>query len=411
MSHDRITVLEQRVAELERNLTTECSGRAAHATAGRARVWVAPLVVGLALGVASAGTTTRAQVAPTTATVRAPFRVVDSGGEAVFSVENVGGGARVTIKDRNSGSVTLGASDGGGFLVVGGAQGFVRMGVDFQGAGTGPTLELKSGAEDILSVTAKAVSIKAPLTVSPNNAPTLQIANRTIKVTGALSTHDADGNELVAMGRHSGGTFLRVGADKTGGVSIGRVVGGFVSVRGFGGKERMLLGFPDLDQGPVLQVRGDDGVSIKASLGVDDVGAGRLVVGDPAGARGVLGRAKSGGASFALFDNAGADYRVGFLAAPDNSFVRLNSQKNAVHLNADGGGAAVHVFNSAGSAAASLQSTTSGFGKFSLGNPAGDTMVEAGVSTDGVGVVRVGPKASCTTGALAQPCRIVGQKK
>jgi hypothetical protein len=153
-----------------------------------------------------------------------------------------------------------------------------------------------------------------------------------------------------------------------------------------------------------------EGSAVQASMSLDDNRKGIVRVGNSSGPRGVIGATRSGGVSLALYDSAGTDFRVGMLATPAESFLRVNSQGSAVHMNADAEGSAVHVFNKAGNAAASMISTPSGFGQLSLGNANGDTTVEAGTTTEGLGVVRAGPVMGGAVGIPGLPFAIIGKK-
>jgi len=162
-----------------------------------------------------------------------------------------------------------------------------------------------------------------------------------------------------------------------------------------------------------VHVFGANENDVQASLGLDAANKGVVRIGAATAAHGTIGATKNGGVSFALYDGPGPDFRIGMLAAPDMSYVRLNKSNNAIHLNVDGNdGGAIHLFNTAGNAAASLQSTRSGYGKLSLGNVSGDTMVEAGVTTDGLGIVRAGPRIGgpATNNLTGLPFAIVGKK-
>lgn len=54
-------------------------------------------------------------------------------------------------------------------------------------------------------------------------------------------------------------------------------------------------------------------------------------------------------------------------------------------------GGIIHVINPSGISVASLSATAAGNGQLQLTNASGQTMVEAGVTVDGIGVVRAGP--------------------
>jgi hypothetical protein len=264
---------------------------------------------------------------------------------------------------------------------------------------------------------ASGAKITAPFRVTSNDRPILEMTDPGLKMRGSLTVNNSAGNPAALLESDSvGGAILTVGDSfrKAGAVTIGAAGGndGFVGLATRAGKNGVLIGTPE-ERGMGVYVLGEDGDKVQASLGLDDGKKGIVRIGDQAAPHATLGHTKSGGVSFALYDGPGPDFRVGLLAAPDMSFVRLNKSKNAIHLNVDGNdGGAVHLFNAFGNAAASLQSTPNGYGRLSIGNVSGDTMVEAGVTTDGLGIVRAGPRIGgpATNNLTGLPFAIVGKK-
>ncbi|MES1255420.1 MAG: hypothetical protein ABUS56_07430 [Acidobacteriota bacterium] len=99
------------------------------------------------------------------------------------------------------------------------------------------------------------------------------------------------------------------------------------------------------------------------------------------------------------------------LAEPDGGALVLGRGNTSSHgAFFDGATGELDIFNSGGFAAVALRAGVTGAGRLTLGNTAGDTVVEAGSTVDGIGIVRVGPRANCPSGGLALPCRIVGRK-
>jgi hypothetical protein len=87
--------------------------------------------------------------------------------------------------------------------------------------------------------------------------------------------------------------------------------------------------------------------------------------------------------------------------------LRTPGSKASVFLQAAG---QMDLFNAGGTAAFSVTARTAGNGRLTLGDADGNTMVEAGSSRDGVGIVRAGPRLGGTTGTLVPPTALVGQK-
>jgi hypothetical protein len=351
MSVERLTALEHRVAVLERRQRSSL------------------VIAGAGCAVLALASLIPATHAQSPSQVRAPFSVVNAGGQEIFSVTQAGSNTRVSIVDRGTVITTWSADAEGAELSLGVAKskGLARLAVDFNGADTGPSLLLADSTDELLAVEKGSVEISAPLTVSPKDTPVLKVEPDSVTVTSTVNVRASKGGNRASLGPTS------------------------------------------------LSIHGGDGASVAASLGLDTVGRGRLVVGLPSGPRGVLGQPADGGISFALFDGPGAQYRIGMLASPQSSsFLRLYSGKRQIELNVNPASGSLHLFNDAGYAAASIDATPGGFGKISLGDAAGDAVVEAGLTTDGLGVVRTGPDMGGTTGAmsggLVVPRAILGRR-
>jgi hypothetical protein len=80
----------------------------------------------------------------------------------------------------------------------------------------------------------------------------------------------------------------------------------------------------------------------------------------------------------------------------------------------DAAKAEINLFNTRGYAAIALKSGESGAGRLTIGDRNGGTVVEAGSTIEGIGIVRVGPRLGGTTGVtqggMVLPNAIVGQK-
>jgi hypothetical protein len=88
--------------------------------------------------------------------------------------------------------------------------------------------------------------------------------------------------------------------------------------------------------------------------------------------------------------------------------LRTPGSKSSIFLQAAG---QIDLFNKGGTAAFSVTARTAGNGRWTLGDAAGNTVVEAGSTTDGIGIVRAGPRlVAPTTNALTIPTSIVGKK-
>jgi hypothetical protein len=88
--------------------------------------------------------------------------------------------------------------------------------------------------------------------------------------------------------------------------------------------------------------------------------------------------------------------------------LRTPGSKSSIFLQ---GAGQIDLFNKGGTSAFSVTARTAGNGRWTLGDAAGNTVVEAGSTTDGIGIVRAGPRlVTPTTNALTIPTSIVGKK-
>jgi hypothetical protein len=219
---------------------------------------------------------------------------------------------------------------------------------------------------------------------------------------------------IVATGE--GRAKLTLGNEARGAVmaGTGNSGNGYIVVHGKDGKPAIDMGTEN-GRPMGVYVLGADGVRVQAGLGIDEAQRGILRIGEPAGLRGTLGFTKSGnGISFGLFDKPGPDARVALYAAADGSSLQLKSPSGGIDLNTDGTGSLLGLSNVKGSAAVALEMRTSGAGRVTIGDAAGNTVVEAGVTIEGLGVVRAGPDLGGTTGAmsggLVVPRAILGRR-
>jgi hypothetical protein len=146
------------------------------------------------------------------------------------------------------------------------------------------------------------------------------------------------------------------------------------------------------------------------SVGAD---GGRLRVFDKAGTAvgGVFGSAKGGG--IALTGPGGGFSAVSLGVNKAGGTVRVFAASGGparAALEADAATGGVTAYDQQGNPAAILASVTGGSGILQLLN-GGVTMVEAGTSTDGVGLVQAGPKAGTFPDAFVPPSRIIGKSR
>jgi hypothetical protein len=349
-------------------------------------------VAGMWFGSAALSPVHAQQSTPAIHQLEAPFVVTDRNGQALFRVD--GSGTLVRGSLNVSGPATP-------FILIGDrAKGSVEIGVGNGGSGF------------VLTRTPAGVN---SLSLGPYGGwPTgMYVLDNTGETPRASLTAGR-----VFAGEEGKGAFY---------AGVGNSGQGYLLTRWANGGDAFRLG--SYDGNPLaIAVLNSDGKQ-QASLGLDSSGMGILRVGSSDGPRTVAGVA-SGGASLALYDTAGTQYRIGLLGSSASTFLHLRTgdrsirfdteaagsslrvaaAKRSVQVNVNAEGGAVHVFNTAGNAVGSLTENASGRGRLSLGDAGGQTIVEAGSTADGLGVVRAGPSFGATSVPGMPPSALLGHK-
>ena len=137
----------------------------------------------------------------------------------------------------------------------------------------------------------------------------------------------------------------------------------------------------------------------------DDTQQPRLLIGNPVGARVVLGMTKDETPNVVLYtrDNRYRAAMMGDVASPQ---VMLSSSAKSVVLT----GGALQFNNTDNTPIVTLGLSENGNGRLQLADAAGTTMVEAGTNASGFGIVRAGPQFGGPVGSLTIPWHIQGRK-
>ena len=140
----------------------------------------------------------------------------------------------------------------------------------------------------------------------------------------------------------------------------------------------------------------------------DDTQQPRLVIGNPVGARVVLGMTKEENPNVVLYtrDNR---FRAAMMGDAEHPQIMLSSRPGtAILMMQDAGG--LLQFNNNANAIVTLGLSENGNGRLQLADAAGTTMVEAGTNASGFGIVRAGPQYGGAVGSLTIPWQIQGRK-
>ena len=140
----------------------------------------------------------------------------------------------------------------------------------------------------------------------------------------------------------------------------------------------------------------------------EDTGQGRLVIGNPVGARVVLGMAKDETPNVVLYSRDNR-FRGAMMGDVEHPQIVLGSSAGtaALMMNKTGG---VLQFTNNTSPIVTLGLSENGNGRLQIADAAGTTMVEAGTSANGFGIVRAGPQFGGPVGSLTIPWHIQGRK-
>ena len=296
----------------------------------------------------------------------APFQITDRAGRVLLSVTTQPDGQiNVRVGDRGAGGAFLGVGKSG--------AGFV--GVDSPNGNTGAALGQSAGGPMGVRVFGPdGITVQASLALDPTNRGRLQL--------GDIKTASVE----AGVGQ-SGSGFVSVdGADGTIGAFIGQYRKAQMSVSVMGTGEMPVATMFSDKLGGNVRVMNPQGTPVGGLFSEEE--GGGLVLTGPAGGQSVvdLGVRDSGG-SVRVFSVGGSPARAA-----------LEADSKTGHLS---------TYNGEGRPVVTMMSMPGGSGRIQvLSN--GTTVVEAGVTTDGVGEVRAGPAAPRAVGALAIPYRIVG---
>jgi hypothetical protein len=288
-------------------------------------------------------------------TVTAPFTVLDKNRNAILRVEgNVKEGADLTLGGSSSGTIALNTARSAAALsVMAAGQPEVRL----------VSSDSDTGVEVVKSGSAKTLN-----------------STRLFRIAFLGRTDDADdAGAVVTVNNALGDPVAALAAKASGGE---------------------------------VQVGSADGAATGAELSVNAEG-GRLRVFDKSGAAvgGVFGSAKGGG--LALTGPGGGFSAVSLGVNTGGGAVRVYSASGGparAALEADAATGGVTAYDQQGNPAATLASVTGGSGILQLLS-GGTTMVEAGTTEDGLGLVRAGPATGGVIGTIVPPHTLMGRKQ
>jgi hypothetical protein len=361
-------------------------------------------------------------------TVKAPFVVTDDAGKAIFRVMGAssGGQNRFELLSANGTEAVSGfenAGGGGGGLVARGASGNANNGIGFTHEADGTATFLATGAD---------------------GRPKFKYSKEGLVATGPVTIVDAAGRKLIDMsdaGGAGGARGLHVYNTAGKGVASVFVVlgsdGGGVTALGAAGTPTNGIGFTHESDGTAtLLAIGPDGkprfkysseglVATGPMTLFDAAGKGLLKVAErvsPGDARITIGGGDKGNVAVNVA-NAGGTAVAGLGEAGIGGGVTWTSSATGTIRAIVSGTGQIHVANDAGVTLATMVAEQTGTftirnptnvtiaklgagqrgGILQLANEGGNATVEAGVLSDGVGVVRAYPLGNPALGLVGMP--------
>lgn len=270
-------------------------------------------------------------------------------------------------------------------------------------------------------------------------APGILVSASAASGDASLSLLDKGGSpriELANLSKESGIALYDERSELRAGLGLDGVIETFDE----SGKPILIVG-PDVSKSDAALRLGkdEDGMAVVvgpgpdvARLGSDEEGGGELTVSDPQGnARASL----TGEGTLQIWDSSDKglltvaedvssdDASVTIGGEEDGTRIKINSTKSVI-MGTDGGvagfaayqggrplssltltetGAHLNLANGGGTTVVSLEVSPAGNGRFQLGGSNGQATVEAGVTTDGRGVVRAYPLGSPGAGLVGMP--------
>jgi hypothetical protein len=371
--------------------------------------------------------------------VSGPFQVEDAGGKVILSVgaaDNTAAAISIALAN-GAGRLTAHSSSGSAASIVGSQAGGSGMFVAADTSGRHRALVLgDTGAHMTLNEAGRQVALsgsfngRGVIGIYSDRSQRLAVLTEAAGGGGELTIHDRGHAKVALLGVNAAGGLLQINAPGKAAAAVdlsveGGTGAGYVSVMDGGGRRTGVLAGASADGSGGLVIERDG--QMRASVSLNDAGAGQLVLANPQGGPGLTanGTLESGGrgAGLQVFNGEG-DQVIGIGSRDDGSGT-VNVQEKGKLLVAmrraeAGKGGELRVSSETGDtvaaigasgdskghitilesdkAVAELTANTDGAGKLVLNGRDGSTGVEA-VAGDG-GAVIVSNKAGDPVAAM-----------
>lgn len=339
--------------------------------------------------------------------VSGPFQVEDAGGKVILSV-----GAA----DNTAAAISIALANGAGRLTTHSSSGSVASTVGSQSGGSGMLVANDTsgrpramvlgdtGAHMTLNEAGKQVALsgsfngKGVIGIYSDRSQRLAVLTEAAGGGGELTIHDKGHAKIALFGGNVAGGLLQLhGPGKaTAAVDLsveGGAGAGYVSVMDGGGKRAAVLAGASADGSGGLVIERDG--LMRASVSLNDAGAGQLVLANPQGGPGLTanGTLESGGrgAGIQVFSGDG-DQVIGIGSRDDGSGIVNVQEKGklliALQRGADGKGGMLRVNNAEGQAAVEATGPPEG-GALAVFNKGGELVATMETSNDNKGTITI----------------------
>ncbi len=350
---DRLTELERRLARAEQETErARAQILVLQAGAGRSRLRRDGVLMVLGLGLllsASRVLDTQAQSSqPQVLTAKAPFRVVDAGGNALLTVDAAEGTPTLVIGNPAAGGETFGVGkSGAGFMTVRTSTGKVGTALgQYQDGGMGVYVLAPDG-----------VAVAGSLALDVSTKGRLRVGD------------DQTGGASIGVGKSGAGFLVVRRPDGRTGVDVGQLEGRPMAVSVFGDNQKELVSLRTDQKGGSVQVMTATGTTVGGLLASDS--GGGLALTGPAGGKSAVSLSVSGyGGAVRVFPQGGGTAQAEFTTSA--------------------AGGAIAAYNGTGAPIAMVGSKD-GKGYLELNDASGTKMVEAGSTKNSKGYVLVTP--------------------
>jgi hypothetical protein len=332
--------------------------------------------------------------------VSGPFQVEDAGGKVILSVgaaDNTAAATSIALANGGGRLITY-SSSGSAASIVGSQAGGWGMFVAADTSGRHRALVLgDTGAHMTLNEAGKQVALsgsfngKGVIGIYSDRSQRLAVLAEAQGGGGELTIHDKGHAKVALLGGNAAGGLLQINAPGKTAAAVdlsveGATGAGYVTVMDGGGKRTGVLAGASAEGAGGLVIERDG--QMRASVSLNDAGAGQLVLANPQGGPGLTanGTLESGGRGAGLQVFNGDGEQVIGIGSRDDGSGTVNVQDKgkllvAMQRGEDGEGGQLRVNNAEGRAAVQATGLAEG-GALAVSNKSGDPVATIDTAAD-----------------------------